>query len=252
MSQRRVGRQHPSRLFVGTAVDLAPTSARRSRRSARGTSRGREGRPEGPPPVVALWQMTRLPQRPSRRPQAGRASATRSRSLRRRVNNPSREACPNQRPDTLAFTPRSTTIALSFTSARSLVRPARRLAKSRPSVPPRTTKRRKSRQTQYKTISSLGALVGVAGVALGAGLFVDNVVFWFGAVSIFFLACAAIVAWAAKSLGVFAELAELFAVQTRTWPQEVHRQVKKLERAAASDNDDASDSRLPHRSSGQE
>lgn len=35
--------------------------------------------------------MTRLPPRPSRRPQAGRASATRSRSLRRRVNNPSRE-----------------------------------------------------------------------------------------------------------------------------------------------------------------
>jgi hypothetical protein len=91
VSQGRVARQHLSRLSVGTAVDLAPTSARRSRRSARGTSRGREARPEGPPRVVAPQQMTRSPPRPSRRPQADRASATRSRSLRRRINNPSRE-----------------------------------------------------------------------------------------------------------------------------------------------------------------
>jgi hypothetical protein len=89
--QDRACRQPASRPVVGTAVNRGPTSVRRSRRSARGTSRERGARPEEPPPVVGPKQLRRSRTQPPTRPQAGMPNATRSQGLRHHLNNPSLE-----------------------------------------------------------------------------------------------------------------------------------------------------------------
>jgi hypothetical protein len=67
-----------------------------------------------------------------------------------------------------------------------------------------------ARQRQYQTYALLGILSFVAGGAAAAGAIVANPVFWIAAGAVFFLASAGIIAWAAKQLGVIAELIDLF------------------------------------------
>ena len=50
----------------------------------------------------------------------------------------------------------------------------------------------------------------VAGAAVALGVLVASPIFWVAAGSVFFLASAGIIAWAAKQLGIVAELLELF------------------------------------------
>jgi hypothetical protein len=66
-----------------------------------------------------------------------------------------------------------------------------------------------ARQRFYRTFSLLGVLGGVAAIAVVAGRLANNSTFWAAAGSVFFLACAALVAYAAKGLGVAAETADL-------------------------------------------
>lgn len=70
-------------------------------------------------------------------------------------------------------------------------------------------------RAQARTFAGLGGLVGVAGLAVAGGVIASNPIFWAAAGSVFFLASAGLSAWAAKQLGIFAEMAELFRVKVR-------------------------------------
>lgn len=67
--------------------------------------------------------------------------------------------------------------------------------------------------TASKVYAALGLLAGVAGAAVAAGAAVNNPIFWSVAAAVFFMAMTGLVAYAAKSLGVFAELAELIRLR---------------------------------------
>ena len=70
---------------------------------------------------------------------------------------------------------------------------------------------RSARERERRSWVFLGmlALVGVA--AVGAGVVADSEVFWAVSGSVFFMAAAGIVAYAASSLGVTADLLDLIA-----------------------------------------
>jgi hypothetical protein len=68
---------------------------------------------------------------------------------------------------------------------------------------------RGAHRREYRTYALLGMLAGIGGGAVAAGAWVDNTIFWAVAASIFFLSMAALVAYAATGLGVFAEMLEL-------------------------------------------
>jgi hypothetical protein len=73
---------------------------------------------------------------------------------------------------------------------------------------------RQARERQYRSYALLGILAAVAGGSVAAGAYVDNPVFWGAAGSVFFMASAGLVAYAAQGLGIFSEALEL--IRTRS------------------------------------
>jgi hypothetical protein len=66
-----------------------------------------------------------------------------------------------------------------------------------------------ARRRERRSYLFLGLLVGVGAAAVGAGVVADSDIFWGVAGGAFFMAAAGIVAYAASSLGIFAEMLEL-------------------------------------------
>jgi hypothetical protein len=66
-----------------------------------------------------------------------------------------------------------------------------------------------ARQRFSRTFGFLGVLGGVAAIAVVAGRLANSSAFWAAAGSVFFVACAGLVAYAAKGLGIAAETADL-------------------------------------------
>lgn len=95
-----------------------------------------------------------------------------------------------------------------------------------------------ARQRQYQTYALLGILSFVAGGSVAAGVLVANPVFWIAAGAVFFLSSAGIVAWAAKQLGIIAELIALF----RIYREQGQANGRRSPRNSA-DNDDEMDLR---------
>jgi hypothetical protein len=79
----------------------------------------------------------------------------------------------------------------------------------------------RAREREYQTYAALGVLAAVAGGSVAAGVFVASPIFWGVAGSVFFLASAGLVAWAAKQLGVLAATVDLFRVKFGGSQQEV-------------------------------
>jgi hypothetical protein len=77
---------------------------------------------------------------------------------------------------------------------------------------------RKSHSARSTTFAGLGVLVGIAGIAVAAGVIASNPVFWAAAGSVFVLASTGLVAWAAKQLGIVGDLAELLRAKARDVP----------------------------------
>ena len=70
-----------------------------------------------------------------------------------------------------------------------------------------------ARERGYRTYALLALLAAVAAAAVVAGAAVDNPIFWAVAATVFFMAMAGLVAYAAKGLGIFAEMAELIRLR---------------------------------------
>jgi hypothetical protein len=62
---------------------------------------------------------------------------------------------------------------------------------------------------QRRTLRFLAILVVVAGIAVAAGILADNTAFWGAAGTVFLLATAALVFYAAKGIGVLSEVLEV-------------------------------------------
>ena len=67
------------------------------------------------------------------------------------------------------------------------------------------------RRRERKSYIFLAMLAAVAGAAVGAGVVADSEVFWGVAGTVFLMAAAGIVAYAASGLGIFAEMVELLS-----------------------------------------
>ncbi len=67
------------------------------------------------------------------------------------------------------------------------------------------------RRRERKSYIFLAMLVVVAGAAVAAGVVADSEVFWGVAGTVFLMATAGIVAYAASGLGIFAEMVELLS-----------------------------------------
>jgi hypothetical protein len=72
----------------------------------------------------------------------------------------------------------------------------------------------------YRTFGFLGVLGGIGAAAVVAGLVADNEAFWSAAAAVFFLACAALIAYAAKGLNVAAETADFLRAYARSGASE--------------------------------
>ena len=78
-----------------------------------------------------------------------------------------------------------------------------------------------SRQRFYRTFSLLGVLGGIAAVAVFAGQAANSDVLWASAGSVFLLACAGLVAYATKGLGIAAETADILRVKHAEMPEQM-------------------------------